>query len=240
MCRIFAAALAALLVPLLTPSTAEACSCGRMPMCSDFWSSALVFIGRAERVTVLEPGTERTEFSIRETLRGERVGEKLEVVAYGLGGSCDRSFSQGKDYLVFAARRNTRWDQPRDGSWRVFLCSNTALLDEVPAADMAYIRRVLATPSPATLSGSAVARAGRGGQPQPFAAARITLRGTRELATRTDAHGAYKFQSVPPGEYTLDIETPAGVSPVPPARIVVGSGACTVHMIEARAAPARK
>jgi hypothetical protein len=235
------AAVGALGVLLLTPSAAEACSCGRRPVCGEFWSAAAVFVGRAERVTVLKPGSERTEFSIRETLRGERVGSKLEVVANGLGASCDRSFTQGKDYLVFAVRRTAQWDQPRDGSWRVFLCSNTAALDEVPAADMAYMRRVLGTTLPATLKGSAVLRSKGKGGPKPLAGARLLLRGgARQLTTRTDMHGSYAFESVPPGEYALETETPAGVEPVPAIRLTIGSGACAVQMIDARAAPARK
>jgi hypothetical protein len=231
-----------LLVALLVPSAAEGCSCGQRPVCGEFWSAALVFIGRAERVSPLTTrGSERTEFSIRERLRGEEVGTKIDILAHGLGGSCDRSFTQGKDYLVFAIRRTTEWDRPRDGSWRVFLCSNTAELDQVPAADMAYMRRVLATPLPATLKGSAVLRGGRGAKPMPLVAARLTLRGgSRELTTRTDAHGTYSFDKVEPGEYALETETLPGVEPVAPARIAIGSGACAVHVIDARAAPARK
>jgi hypothetical protein len=229
----------ALLALVLVPAAAEACSCGRVPVCREFWAAGVVFIGRAERV--IGRGTEKTEFAVRETLRGERIGSTLEVLARGVGGSCDRSFTPGKDYLVFAVRRTTQWDQPRDGSWRVFLCSNTAALDEVPAADMAYIRRVLGTLLPATLKGSAVLRGGRGVKPRPLAGARLILRGgSRELTTRTDEHGGYAFDSVAPGEYALETETLPGVEPVPAVRLTIGSGACAAHMIDARAAPARK
>jgi hypothetical protein len=214
---------------VLAPTVAEACSCGRGPVCAELWQAEVVFIGLAGRVTKLKPGSERTDFLVQEVLRGQQVGSKLQVEAHGLGGSCDRSFDQGTRYLVFASRREDR-------TWRVMLCSNTEGVDRVPSADLAYIRRVLATPTPATLAGSAVVRSSRPGKPAaPLAGARIVLRaGRREIVTRTDENGGYKFDGLTPGDYAIEVQAPAGVEPIAAARITVGSGACAYHMVEAR------
>lgn len=194
----------------------------KTPVCQEFWEAELVFVGRAERVTPLRPGSERTEFVVAEQLRGQPVLGRLIVEAHGMGGSCDRSFEQGSDYLVFAIRGE-------DGTLRVRNCSNTDTLARVPASDLAYARRALTTPADGSLSGVGmiVRKTPHGLRSAPWARARVTLRAKdREMVTQTDRRGLYRFQRVPPGTYVLETDAPAHLAPTAPASVVIGNGAC--------------
>ena len=203
---------------MLMPAPADACKCLRTPVCQEFWEAELVFIGRAERVTTLQPGSERTEFIIKEQLRGQPPKGSLVVAADGLGASCDRSFGQGPEYLVFATRRE-------DGSWRVANCGNTDAVARVPPADLAYVRRALTTPAEGSLSG--VGMVYRKTRFDPLRRARVALRSNgREIVTQTDARGVYRFERVPPGDYMLEVSAPKQLAPIAPAGVLIGNGAC--------------
>ena len=210
------------LVAVLLPAPADACKCRHAPVCEEFGEAELVFIGRAERVTPLGPGAERTDFLVKEHLRGERVKDTVTVQAQGLGFSCERSFKQGLEYLVFTRKSG-------DGSWFVMLCSNTDTIDRVPPADMAYIRRALATRADGSLSG--VGMIFRNTQYEPFVEAQVVLRSqSGEFVTRTNARGSYAFENIPPGDYSLEVTTPKHLAPIAPARIVIGNAACAYHV----------
>ncbi len=212
-------------VALMMPDVARACSCATLPVCTTLSQSELVFVGRAERVTKLAPGSEKTEFVVREMLSGAQT-TKLDVYAHGLGGSCDRSFEQGREYLVFASRRDDR-------TWRVLLCSNTDVVDRVPPADLDFLRRARAAPLPASVTGQVVVRHKAPAKPGSLAGARLTLRGGgREVSAQTNDQGQYTFKSVPPGDYMVDVQVPDNVKPIPPTRITLVSGACAVRMID--------
>jgi hypothetical protein len=212
-------------VALMVPDVARACSCAILPVCTTLSQSELVFVGRAERVTKLGPGSEKTEFVVREMLSGAPT-TTLGVYAHGLGGSCDRSFEQGREYLVFASRRDDR-------TWRVFLCTNTDEVDRVPPADLDFLRRARAAPLPASITGQVVVRHKAPATPEPLAGARLTLRGGgREISAQTNDQGQYTFKGVAPGDYMVHLQVPDDGKPIPPTRITLVSGACAVRMIE--------
>ena len=212
----------------------DACSCAPSRICAELWEADLVFIGTATRVIAPAPGSQRTTFAIEEYLRGETVGNSIELRGDGLGGSCDRDFQQGLRYLVLAKRRE------HDGTWRVFLCSNTDRMDRVPSATMAYIRTALSSAAPGWLHVNAVVRGQKAGRTETtaLADAKMRLRGAERILT-PDASRAdvYEFKNVPPGEYVLHVEVPVGVAPLEPRRIRIGSAACASVFVEARRLP---
>ena len=109
---------------------AFACSCAQRPVSVTFWEADRVFTGRAE-VTPLGPGSQRARFRVEETFRGP-AGGVVEIVARGIGGSCDYAFVNGTRYLVFARRA-------RDGAWSAIFCDPTAPLNQAADA-LAYAR----------------------------------------------------------------------------------------------------
>ena len=119
-----------------------------------------------------------------------------------------------------------------DGAWKVSLCGGTGLLDQ-SEGPLKYIRDALAHPGEGTLSGFAFVDIdpGTGVKSGPaISNVRLVLRGSnRELTTRTDLKGTYRFEMVPPGDYTLTVELPRDYTPVPPKHVAIGKGACGNH-----------
>jgi len=219
--------LAIVLLSACIPDAAHACSCARLAACETFWTSDVVFIGRAQRVLKIPGGAQEARFVVDEWLRGQRAGSALTIFSYGVGGSCDYGFEEGTRYLVHATKRAA-------GTWGASLCGGTAPVAEA-AADLKYIRDALAHPGDGTLWGNAFVDLDPGevvkGGP-PIANARLVLRSSsgRELTTQTGKEGNYRFEAVPAGEYTLVVQLPSDHNPVPPKRIVVGKGACLQHV----------
>jgi hypothetical protein len=227
--RARAVVLAAVVALLFQADRLDACSCAPSRICSELWTADVVFIGTAKRVVVPGPGSQRTTFEVEEHLRGEAVGRSIEVRGDGLGGSCDRDFEQGLRYLVLASRR------AQDGTWRVFLCSNTDRMDRVPSATMAYIRTALTSAAPGWLQVNAVVHARRGGRTEAaaLANAKMTLRGGGRTLTPHANQDVYEFKVVPPGEYVLSVEVPEGIAPIAPRTVRIGSAACAHAYVQA-------
>ena len=120
----------------------------------------------------------------------------------------------------------------RAAAWKVSLCGGTDLLDQ-SEGPLKYIRAALAQPGEGTLSGFAFVDIdpGTGVKSGPaISNVRMVLRGSnRELTTRTDLTGTYRFGVVPPGDYTLTVELPRDYTPVPPRHVAIGKGACVNH-----------
>ena len=215
-----------LLATLLVPDPADACGCAQLSPCHTFWMADTVFIGRAQSVVEKTRGNQVTRLVVEEWLRGARIQGELTTYSYGVGGSCDFGFKEGSRYLVHATK-------DADGAWKVSLCGGTDLLDQ-SEGPLKYIRDALAHPGEGTLSGFAFVDIdpGKGVKSGPaISNVRLVLRGSnRELTTRTDLKGTYRFEMVPPGDYTLTVELPRDYTPVPPKHVAIGKGACGNHI----------
>jgi hypothetical protein len=217
------------LAALSLPDLARACSCAVPTPCDSLWTAELVFIGHARTVVKKPGGVQEAQLVVEEWLRGLRVGNEIAVFSKGVGGSCDYGFQQGTRYLVYARRRP-------EGAWGVSLCSGTGPVDRA-TADLAAIKDALKHPGEGTLSGHAFTDLDPGPglkSGPPISNMRLLLRSSsRDLATRTDNDGNYRFAAVPAGEYTLVVEPPPDHHPVPPKRIELGKGACARHYFSA-------
>ena len=218
--------LVVLLATLVVPDPADACSCAQFSPCQSFWIADTVFIGRAQSIVEKTRGNQVTRLVVEEWLRGERVGAEMTTTSYGVGGSCEFGFKQGSRYLVHATK-------DADGAWKVSLCGGTGLLDQSDVP-LNYIRAALAHPGDGTLSGLAFVDIdpGKGVKSgESISNVRLVLRGSnRELTTRTDRDGTYRFGAVPHGEYVLTVELPPDYTPVPPKHVAIGTGACVNHV----------
>lgn len=146
MCRAIVLIVGAVLATSWLPREALACDCPRTPVCSSLWTADVVFVALAAHVARPTPGTEMARISVEEWFRGERVGKEVTIGSYGVGGSCDRDFEQGRRYIIYANHRP-------DGSWRVDLCSATLTVDRA-AQDLKYVRDAMARPGPGAVSGA--------------------------------------------------------------------------------------
>jgi hypothetical protein len=209
----------------LVPARADACMCAPKQPCDGFWTAEVVFIGRAESVTN-RGGDQVSRFVVQEWLRGERPVGDITIHSRGVGGSCDYDFKHSVRYLVHGSRRP-------DGTWSAFICGGTLPLDQATDA-LRYIREALANPGAGGVSGTAFqARSSR-----MVADARVFLRTPqRELVARTDAEGRFAFTAVPPGEYTLVLETPPGLGSAVPQRVGVGKNSCATVYVQVSPLP---
>lgn len=218
---------------LMWPGPASACSCAIAPACTAFYAADAVFIGQAE-VEKTGPGSQRARFRIDESFRGPASkGGLIEIVAKGIGGSCDFEFVDGVRYLVYARKRP-------DGGWGAFLCGRTVVLDSNADEDLALARSIARNPSgPGRVHGNASIGepTGRGYSigTGTLAGISVSLRNDDQTFTvETDPRGMFEFPSVLPGRYTLTVRLSPRFEPVPPATVTVaGAGACAIHSIVA-------
>ena len=187
----------------------HACTCvlDSLP-CAPEWFADAVFVGE---VTAIDPLTEphilssrRITFAARENFKGIE-GRLVEVRTGSGGGDCGFAFGVGNTYLDFAHR------EPLTGRLYTGICSSTALVERSEGNLKRLRAPVRQLESPALVHGRAVRselqsiRTPRVNE--PFAGARVRLKG--ELGsweTVTAADGSYEFR-VPAGRYRLTVET---------------------------------
>ncbi|HEX4913404.1 MAG TPA: carboxypeptidase-like regulatory domain-containing protein, partial [Vicinamibacterales bacterium] len=162
---------------------------------------------------------------VGEWLRGEKVGQKVVIDVTGAAFACNAyGFAEGVTYMVHASRGE-------HGEWRVWKCGGTAPL-AFAAAALKYARESSRGNAPGRLYGFGFIDErpdpnDQGGPPLVGGALRLSS-DRRTFATTTDAKGDYRFDGIPPGEYTLHI-THAGIQALPPKRFVVGTEACIFY-----------
>ena len=185
-----------------------------------------MFVGTTTRVSG-DRGLEIAEFTVGEWLREEPVGGQITLASKGVGFRCDYDFDEGVRYLVFVVKNP-------DGGWRAALCGGTLPFPQASSV-LNEIHDSLRSRATGTVSGQVTFDAfpdeHLGGGP-PIANATVVLQsGRQQLTTTTNAIGVYRFDRVPPGEYTLVMRVPPNATPVAPIRVLVGSQACLTRHI---------
>lgn len=206
---------------LLSLASAEAQDCvGPMPgRCSLLDSADVIFVG-----TVVE---NTSGFRVTEAFKGVK-GDHVEVFElYG------RHFELGKQYLVFG--------QLQRDAGRPFLtrspCSPTVPLEQA-AAILDQLRAEKSGRRVAAVYGTLVRTVQEGGwmwedeypRPLPNIVVRLQSDG-KSFETRTDQHGVYAFDRLPPGRYQVSADLPPNLvlgqqileDPVPPFDLPRGS-----------------
>jgi hypothetical protein len=183
--------------------SADARQCGRIvPPCQTYWESQSVFVGTVREVAKAEEGR-RVTFDVEQVERGESARTMtVRVPSSGVGRS---PFRVGDRYVVYAYGAG---DQRFVGA-----CDRTRLASEAHE-DLAYFREMKAPGSGGRIFGSVrheepdfVAHGTR--DRGPIARLTIRLRGrgvNREVSTAND--GAFDFDGLFPGEYTLSLGAP--------------------------------
>jgi hypothetical protein len=207
-----APALAALVLLMLMPSVAAACSCGGggARPCAAYWEARAVFDGVVTEVAesgVRRGGSESVRpfyyklvrFKVQDWFRGPRR-RAAQVLTAPRGDDCGYQFVPGRRYLVYA-------EEGTDGRLYASACTATKPLAEA-GADISFIRGLPAAPPLSAIYGN-VAYSGRdlkddSFRAEPAAGLRVLAEGGgRRRETLTDARGAFAFEGLPPGSYSV-------------------------------------
>ena len=209
--RILILALASTASALLLPAAAAACSCAvQGDPCAAITAADVVFVGRAVDVQPASTDRERSRpgtarFAVAEVLRGTLPDPV--VLPNGNGGNCVAVFNTGRDYLVYAKYVGGRLEAS--------LCSRTGeLAGRKHEVDLLRERR-RGTPAPRLAGRITEARQRHAGKYEleavPLAGIAVTAQhGTNVRRTVTDADGGFVFLNVPPGDYRVSANLPAG------------------------------
>ena len=178
-----------------------------VPPCQAYWEASVVFVGTLRNIAKTETA-QRLTFDVDQAERGV-TSPSIDVDASPASPFCKSIFEVGQRYVVYAYREAGR--TPFIGS-----CGRTRRTTEAQD-DLAYFREMKGPSSGGHIVGSvhhqepSLLAAGTRDM-GPIAGFAIDLQGpatTRTLATAAD--GSFDFGGLRPGEYTLSVQTPAGM-----------------------------
>ena len=196
-----------------------------VPACESAWRPHIsaVFLGRAidvrkENVPILldeeKALTERLHvtFEVEEGYIG--VQEKSVIVTSG-GDLCGFPFSKGLEYVVYGRRL-------QNGEIHVSISSGTKWKKDA-TEDLKYLRGLSTAPTGARIYGT-VYRYSEPTNPRAMirkgtaaAGQRIAIRGTQKnYEVAVDAQGKFEISAIPPGRYTVLLESDGTVRITPP------------------------
>lgn len=198
---------------LMSSAAVSACSCaGEQIPCEAYSEASAVFLG-----TVIESRpitTQRAEYeenslsvklSIDTPFRGIE-GAETEVITGLGGGDCGFSFTQARQYLVYAYRN--------EGKLHTGICTRTRLASRA-AEDLAYLRGLSKSTAGAAITGktSRYQRDENGNSKEIILRdVTITIDGPTDTEVKTDAKGEFRVTGLAPGAYVVRVKPPAGLS----------------------------
>jgi len=204
------------LITLATLATSAPASCPSFdqgPPCVEYWRSAAVFIGVANRVVnvpnnsdtgpMFGPYLQSTvHFTIEEAFKG--VGGTAIVLNLD---NCGHRFKEGERYLVYASRNpNNNELDVRLGQTRTRPLANAN-------ADLQYIRGLSSAEPGGRVFGKVALHTqnvkNSDLEVEPLQDVKVTLEGNNQNQEAvTDNQGRYEFKRLPPGTYRFRAELP--------------------------------
>ncbi|HVF46195.1 MAG TPA: hypothetical protein VNA17_01375 [Pyrinomonadaceae bacterium] len=221
---------------VLMPFTISACSCiAPGPPCQAFWSTPVVFSGRVTEIktTKIEHGDNAFSYGPRTVkftvFNGHRGGVNgvTEVRTGAGGGDCGYDFKVDEDYLVYAYKGE-------DGQLSTGICTLTKSLAKA-AEDIAYIDSLSKAKPVGSISGWISQYRPRRADdeyrpPPPLANITVMAEGkSGKFETRTDAEGKYQLADLLPGEYTLRMAVPDGLTGEKESKVIVPEKGCSIR-----------
>lgn len=197
------------------------------PVCQEYWKASAVFVGTvidSKLVPIKRGGYDFEDrlvrLSVDEAFRGVE-GPQVEVQT-GLGDSdCGFSFRQARQYLIYAVES--------EGKLVTNICLRTKNISEA-ADDLKYMRGLRNGKPNGSIYGEVVEQlrnetAGVDKKAMPGATVAITGETTKEI--KTDAKGEYRVDALPPGDYTVKVILPQGMTiPESEQKVTVSPGGC--------------
>ncbi len=210
---------------------ANACSCafGGDAVCQEYWKASAVFVG-----TVIDSKLVKTKrgdyehhdrlvrLSVDEAFRGVEPGQ-IEVLT-GLGeADCGFGFRQAQQYLVYAIEF--------EGKLVTNICMRTKDIAKA-AADLKYMRGLRNAGSGGSIYGEVVGmqrNEGGGTDKQLIGETTVSINGPTTKEIKTDVKGEYRINALPPGEYTVKVHLPKGMTiRETEQKVTVSPGGCAV------------
>lgn len=196
---------------------------GELPACQNAWQPYIstVFLGRVtnlrtEWVPIIGQGRKSHTEKLRVTFAASEtfIGPSEKIVTLTSGGDmCAFPFAKGYEYLVYAKRLLT-------GELYVSTCYGSKLVTDA-SEDLKYLRNLPNIPPGATVFGTArrFTRPGPWGAVRPIVPEtghKVIIKGaTQNYETTVDAHGKFKIAGLPPGHYTVSLDSAGEVSIFP-------------------------
>ena len=211
---------------------AEACTCVAGPLCQELWlpgaAQPAYFEATVDAIEPVQGGMYLVRLRDIRTVYGRTA---TAVLTNRFEESCGFTFAVGERYFIDAAAQD-------DGSFSTSRCSKTTPRAQAgPLID--YLERLARPATGGRIFGGAhsdlpVVSMFDDNDRQPLAKLRVTLSGpvTRRAVTRAD--GSYSFDGLPPGQYRLSAEAPAGmalITPLTDAVILPNARACVDQRI---------
>jgi hypothetical protein len=241
--------LALIMLALVLPELAHACSCsGPGPVRCNLLlkESSAIFVGRVVEVEnqpnpnpkLGDTGQSRYIFAVSESFAGMSGGEAIVYSGRG-GADCSYHFKKGEQYLVYAYKGSDQIlhattcsrTQPAAGA-EILLRQLRAAKEHKPVASLYGVLQRAQQPYEGTWNGD---------YDRPVTNTKIRLRSKsgKVFTTKTDGSGAYAFYNLPEGIYQVSADLPQdlGIAQTilsdPPSPIDLPAQSCYEYDIEA-------
>ena len=204
-------------IVLISPSIAEACSCGGYPSACEAYANAdAVFIGSVQRVEQLKP---KKDDEGNEYVAGQIAHIQIEKIFKGIkatevvfrteGSSCDAVYEEGQRWLFYA------YYDKKSKTWDTRACDRSSLIENV-ADDLLYLQGLPASAQKTRISGELEHY-----EDDPvkgftrvknIIGAKVKVIGDQKTyELYTDKNGVYEIYGLPPGKYDIKPEIPLGL-----------------------------
>ncbi|MGC4054447.1 MAG: carboxypeptidase-like regulatory domain-containing protein [Paludibaculum sp.] len=183
-----------------------ACSClGTGTPCSSFGGSSIVFVARVLVDSGEGWGNRPARVLIEEKLLNVPQDLKEVEIDTSAGTSCYRRLQEGKQYVIFAFKREDKTPQFSIGACSVTfeVEGNEHILEAL---------RNKAANGPSRLVGKVLRSKGSYSRGGALEGAHISARSNEDgFETVSDGSGHYEFRGIPPGQYQLEVSRPGFV-----------------------------
>jgi hypothetical protein len=227
------AAVAFLVASLISLPSASACSCaGPNPICSAYWTTPVLFLGRAVQIehvydqppppnTVI-PGQFLTHFEVTKLFRG-KAGQEAVVHTSDQGSACGMGFEQGHEYLVFAYA-------DEHGVLSTSHCTRTHEVQPGAAdIDLQWIEALPKAPGGGVIFGTVqqLSMNEEGGyDTRALADVAVSIRGPQSKTVSSDSEGNFRAEGLAPGKYVVSAPAPAHYEPFADSAVTLRDHAC--------------
>lgn len=212
---------------------ALACSCaGPNPICSSYWTTPLLFLGRAIRVehlvnrpqpNLIGPGEFLTHFAVSKLYRGMAPSE-IVVHTSDQGSACGMGFEEGHQYLVFAY-------PAENGDIGTNHCTAThEVLSAAADADVQWIEGLPHAPHGGVIFGNGARLLSKDDgtyESQALSGLRVSLRGPQSRNIATDAEGNFRAEGLAPGTYVVSAPAQPGYEAFDERKVTVRDRSCS-------------
>lgn len=209
----------------------QACSCVvRGPICSEYWSTPILFWGKVvgieyheveDKQTTFTPDELLVHFEVTKQYRGQ-AGNPAIVHTPSQSSACGFEFQQGHEYLVYAFK-------PTGGSLTTGLCSGTHEVTGRLDADLQWLEALPSAPPGGSIIGHVQSqrqddhgRYDSRGLPEIA----VSIKGPSPVQVSSGTDGNFRVDGLAPGTYEVSAALPKEYAAYAPQTVTVANHAC--------------